>query len=116
MKLDSMTNWMAFFSSDEQGYKENNYTLYIYGEGDNSYVVIDKKISDSPDTWDQFVFHCKENKNPLFAFFEFLNKFDFNFINMANAIETYDYVSDEINEVCRIDNIEIARYQKSRVS
>lgn len=114
MKLDSMSDWMDFFSSDERIYIKDNYALYAYGDEDQSYIVIESEVSSDPVTCDRYVFHCEENSNPIFSLFCFLEKFEFSFNRLVETIENYKYEADVTCDFLKLDNIEIAKYKVTR--
>ncbi len=110
MKLKNLTDWMTFFVSQERNCVEGNTTIHAYGEGDLSYLVIEVTESQSPRRENQYVFNSLNKENPLFEILNFLNDCDFDQDTVVETISDANYTLDEMNEITKFGQIEIARY------
>ena len=110
-KLESLTDWNQLLSNDDRTYVEDNLVVNIFGELEDSYMVVERYISNSPRTVHQFVFHSKNHTNPLFGLFAFLSKYNFSLKQLMQKIDESDFEEDDFNEVLILDSIEIVRYE-----
>ena len=111
MALKTLTDWMDFLSGEERVYREDDLVIHVYGEGDNSYIVVEKVLSRSPSVIEQYTFHSVGETNPLFSFFRFLNECDFDLNSLISKIIKADYLEESMNEVARFEDVEVARYE-----
>lgn len=55
MGLKTLMDWMDFLSGEERVYREDDLVVHVYGEGDNSYIVVERFLSRSPNIIEQGV-------------------------------------------------------------
>jgi uncharacterized protein YebE (UPF0316 family) len=110
MSLKTLTEWMQLFTGPERQFEEAGLFVNVYGEGDNSYLVIEKNIRDMPRTVDQYVLHPREG-NGLFQQISFLAESEFDLVRTVDRLEKAEYIADEFNEIARFAQIEVARYE-----
>jgi len=101
---------MQFLTGPDRQFEEGDLLVNAFGEGDNSYLVIDKKIGDQPRTVTQYVLHPL-NGNCLFRQISFLAECGFDLADAVDRLEKADYVAEEFNEIAKFDGIEVARYE-----
>lgn len=111
MELKRLIDWMKLLSGQERFYKEGNLTVHVYGEEDQSYVVIEEEISESPRVVDQYTVHPLQKENGLYALVNFLNECEFDLKNLASKISRAVYVEDGMSDIFRFEHVEVARYQ-----
>ena len=111
MALKTLTDWMGFLSAEERVHREDDLVVHVYGEGDNSYIVVEKVLSRLPSIIEQYTFHSVGETNPLFSFFCFLNECDFDLNSLISTIIKADYLEESMNEVARFEDVEVARYE-----
>ena len=111
MKLNTLKSWMRLLSGPESSYTEGNLTVHVYGEEDQSYVVIEEEISPSPRVVDQYTIHALDEENGLFSLVKFLHVCDFDLMKVRSAVKNAEYLEDGMNDICRFEHVEIARYQ-----
>ena len=111
MALTRLIDWMNLLSSDERLHKEDDLSVNVYGEGDQSYIVIEKTLSNSPRLIDQYTIHPLNQENALFALVCFLKECDYNLEKLASKTSSAEYIEEDMNDIARFDSVEIARYQ-----
>lgn len=111
MALKKLMDWASLLSGEERVYREGDLSIHVYGEGDNSYLVVEKVLSRSPSVIEQYTCHSLGEVNPLFSLFCFLNECDFDLNNLTSKITKADYFEESMNEIARFENVEVARYE-----
>ncbi|GAB2189925.1 hypothetical protein MAH1_15330 [Sessilibacter sp. MAH1] len=111
MELKNLINWMGLISGQDRFYREDAVTVHVYGEGDESYIVIEREVSKSPRIVDQYTITPFQNKNSLYELVQFLQTCEFDLNNLVSKIVSADYVEYGMNDVAQFDFVEVARYQ-----
>ena len=111
MALTRLIDWMNLLSSEERLYKDDDLSIHVYGEGDQSYIVIEITLSSPPRLIDQYTIHPLDQKQALFALVCFLKECDYNSKTVASKISSAEYLEEDMNDIARFDSVEIARYQ-----
>ena len=108
--METLTDWINLISSKEKTFKLNDITVTIFGESDDSYMIIEKTESISPRKVTQYVIHPHETNNQLFNLLAFLSESKFNLLTLIKKLETTEFKTDEFNEILNLGSTEIARY------
>ena len=111
MKLKNFTDWMKLFVAQERTHRDGDVEFHVYGEGEQSYLVVEVTEQRSPRMVNQYVFSSLNKENPLFDFFCFLKQCNFDQDGLVKKISSATYIEDGVNEVARFDQVEVARYQ-----
>ena len=90
-ELDCLFNWMRLLTSPSGHYCRGELTIRVYGERDDSYVVIENQVSQSPMAVDQFLLHTQDFSNPLMALLKFLRQFSFDLATIFSKLKSLDY-------------------------
>lgn len=111
MKLKKCIDWIRILSSQEKLYKEGNLTVHVYGEEDQSYIVIEDEISKSPKVVNQYTVHPLKKENDLFELICFLHECNFDLKDVVSKISSAEYIEDGMNDISKFEHVEVARYQ-----
>ncbi len=108
--METLTDWITLISGEERRYKQGDMVVNVYGELDDSYVVIEKNKLDNPKTVDQFIIH-PNHANKLFGLLGFLSEFDFNLLKLMATIESSEFTHEDFNDILILGSVEIAKYE-----
>ena len=111
MSLKTLSEWMLLLSGSEGRQEMDDLSADAFGAGDAAYLVLEKRISTSPNVSDQYVLHPLPGGNPLFQQLRFLADCDFDLRSVMDRLSGADYLADELNEVARFASVEVARYR-----
>ncbi|MBI3897496.1 MAG: hypothetical protein HY308_04265 [Gammaproteobacteria bacterium] len=106
--LSTFTAWAAILVNHRRvSFADADMTLSVYGEGDDSYLVIETYKSDVEST--QYMLTAEGNEIPLAALFDFLKLVDFKFIKLLELLTSLPYQMSETGEVIKIGQVKIFR-------
>lgn len=110
MKLIVLVDWLNLIASYEKAYREQNTTVYVCGEGDSTYFVIETEATDPAGTLTQYTIHSNYRKNPLLGALQFIEDNGPDLKTLVKTITRAEYISQGIHDVAAFDDIEISRY------
>ncbi len=110
MALKTLLDWMKLLSGEDKFHNDGTLTVRVYGEDDQSYIVVERELSDSPKVVDQYTIHSLKD-NALFCLVCFLKDHNFDAQCLLTALIESNYVEDGMNEITQFEYVEVARYQ-----
>ena len=110
MALKTLCDWMELLSGSDKIYKENTLTVHVYGEQDQSYIVVECEVSNSPRIVDQYTLHGLK-ENALFSLVCFLNDQGFDLERLVSSLVEANYIEDGMNDIAQFESVEVAKYQ-----
>jgi len=111
MSLNTLTEWMAFLSGPDRQYEEDALSVDVYGEGDDSYLVLEKEIEQSPIVVEQYVLHPLSGDNKLYQQIQFLAECQFSLSKIVDRLVNAKFLETKMNEVVRFSTVEVAHYR-----
>jgi len=94
VELDCLFNWMRFLAGPSRQHAQGDVVVRVYGELDDSYVVIEKRTSPAPRPVGQYVLLTGDSVNSLMTLFRLLKEFQFDLKRLIAKLETLRYGSD----------------------
>ncbi len=110
MTLKTLTEWLQLLASPERQIESDGLLVNVYGDGDQSYFVIDKQIGSQPRVAVQYVLHPVAG-NGLYQQLSFLAESGFDLESVVERLGRADFVVDGMNEIARFAHVEVARYE-----
>lgn len=103
-ELDCLFNWMRFLTEPLREYSKGDLVVHVYGELDDSYIVIEKQVAASPITLDQYLVHTQDAANSLMSLVRLVREFGFDLKSLVSKLEQLDY---DVDGCARLEHVEI---------
>ena len=105
-QLESLNGWTRLIGSSTRRFYGDDVQIDIYGQADALYLVIEKRVSDSPPrSVDQYVVDTLEFANPLMKLIELLRAFDFSLSKLMLRLSLTEY--DDLDGSARLEGIDV---------
>ncbi|MCX2778561.1 hypothetical protein [Microbulbifer thermotolerans] len=104
--LNSLFQWMDFIVNKKDVYLEDiDCNLKIFGEGDNSYLVIN--LYESENRSIEYYFKPDNPDDGLIALISLLNNFKFSLKELLEKLPSQNYVEDDIGCYSSFNGIKV---------
>ncbi|MDV2081065.1 hypothetical protein [Marinobacter xestospongiae] len=104
--LDGLCKWIDFFVNEREVWLEKtDCQLKMFGDGDDSYLVINEYSGESNST--EYFFKPDENENNLMALIFLLKQFGFCLEALLKRLPELDYIDEDIGCYASISGIKI---------
>lgn len=104
-ELDCLFNWMRFLTGASRQYSKGDVVVHVYGEFDDSFIVIEKRIFAAPMPVDQYVLLTGDAANSLMSLVRLLKEFQFDLGRLIAKLERLDY---GVEGRARLERVDVA--------
>lgn len=107
MAPNTLLAWMDFLSAGDGQFEQDDLTLFVYGEGDSTHLVLEKQTSVTPWSVDQYIVLATGHENNLFGLVCFLEECKFAFEQVISRILGAEYIETPVDVKAQLKHVKV---------